>query len=412
MSCPRSENLVPSPSGRKPSSWTVLGVTTAVQVLISGSALTPPVFATVAAAEMGLDARTVGFYTSLVYLGAMLTSLPSGSLITRFGAMRVSQVCLALCMAGLVVLAGAQPLLVLVGALLIGFGYGPVTPASSHVLARTTPPERRGLVFSLKQTGVPLGGMMAGAVVPSLVLWLGWQAASVVIGVAAGALALGVQGVRGGLDGDRHRDQALRGAALLGPLATVWRHRPLRLLSLASFAFAAIQLSLATFLVAYLVEDIDLDLVTAGLVLSTAQMAGVIGRVVWGVVADRLLGPRWTLVMLAFAMAAGAAGVAALTPDWPVAVVIAVSAVFGATAVGWNGVYLAEVAHLAPPGEAGKATGAALFFTYAGVVCGPSLFGLVAHLPGGYPLAFTLCAAAAGVGGVLVLAVGRPRPGL
>lgn len=140
--------------------------TTAVQALVSMAALTPPVFATVATEDVGLPESFIGYYTSLVYFGAMLTTLVSGGAISRFGAMRVSQGCLLLCFAGLAAVAAMQPgLLVLmgvIGALVLGLGYGPVTPASSHILARTTRPERRGVVFSIKQTGVPIGGMLAG----------------------------------------------------------------------------------------------------------------------------------------------------------------------------------------------------------------------------------------------------------
>ncbi|GAA0588170.1 MFS transporter [Caenispirillum bisanense] len=404
-----------SPAGGPAASpWGVLAATTAVQALISMAALTPPVFAAVATREVGLPASFVGYYTSLVYLGAMLTSLISGSLVGRFGAMRVSQVCLLLCGGGLAVLAATQagPLLALAvaGALVIGFGYGPVTPASSHILARSTPAHRRGLVFSLKQTGVPIGGMLAGAAVPPLVLWGDWRLAAMAVAAVAAVLALVVQPARPGLDADRDPGRSLRAAGVLGPLRLVWRHRPLRLLSLASFTFAAIQLSLASFLVTYLVQRVGLTLVDAGLVLAVAQGSGIAGRVVWGIVADRWCGARVTLVGLAVVMAAAALAAGWLFPLLPLAVIVAVAAVFGATAIGWNGVFLAEIAHLAPSGRAGEATGGALFFTYGGVVCGPSLFGVaVETLPGDYGAAFTAFAVAALAGGVLTLRAGGGR---
>lgn len=152
-------NSTESPRGAG-SPWRALIATTTVQALVSMSALTPPVLAAVATEEVGLPGSFVGYYASLVYLGAMVTSLVSGGVIGRYGAMRVSQACLVLCAAGLGALAATQagPLVVIavVGALVIGLGYGPITPASSHILARTTPAERRGLVFSIKQTACPL----------------------------------------------------------------------------------------------------------------------------------------------------------------------------------------------------------------------------------------------------------------
>lgn len=397
------------PASSSPSPWTVLVVTTAIQAMVSLITLAPPVFATEAAADMGLDARLVGFYTSLVYFGAMLTSLPAGGVVQRHGALRVSQVCLLLGAAGLGLLAWGVPALVLPAALIVGFGYGPITPASSHVLARTTPPERRGLVFSLKQTGVPLGGFLAGAVVPTLALAWGWQGAALAVGAVAVVLAVAAQPLRRALDADRRPAMAAgRGGALYGALKVVWRDRALRLLALASFTFAAIQLSLSSYLVAFLVQQVGLDLVTAGFILAGAQTGGIVGRVAWGLVADAWLGVRPTLVGLAFVMAACAGMMAGVAGGgWPVAGIAALAVVFGATAIGWNGVFLAEVAHLAPEGQAGAATGGALFITYAGVAAGPSVFGLLTGLPGGYPLAFAVMGVGSALGGVLVLAARR-----
>lgn len=152
----------------------------------------------------------------------------------------------------------------------------------------------------------------------------------------------------------------------------------------------------------YLVRQAGISLVDAGLILSVAQGGGICGRVVWGWVADKWIGPRAMLLILGGVMAASAIVTGWLAPILPMAVLLPVVALFGATAIGWNGVFLAEVAHLAPKGRAGEATGGALFFTFAGVVFGPSLFGLaVEGLPGGYASAFTVFGVAALGGGVL-----------
>lgn len=76
-----------------------------------------------------------------------------------------------------------------------------------------------------------------------------------------------------------------------------------------------------------------------------------------------------------------AMGVCALASSqaqtWPAIALLALYALFGASAIGWNGVYLAEVARRAPPGAVGTATSAALFVTFAGVLTGPAIFGVL-----------------------------------
>ncbi|MDH4182411.1 MAG: MFS transporter, partial [Betaproteobacteria bacterium] len=79
---------------------------------------------------------------------------------------------------------------------------------------------------------------------------------------------------------------------------------------------------------------------------------------------------------------------------WPLFVVLAL---FGASAIGWNGVMLADVARLSPPGRAGAITGATSFVTFAGVVCGPSVFSLLAATAGSYRAGFV----AIGLGSLL-----------
>lgn len=107
----------------------------------------------------------------------------------RYGAIRLSQVALIVGAAGLTLLTTASVWLGLFGAALIGIGYGPMTPASSHILIHRAPPSRRALIFSIKQTGVPLGGALAGLVVPLLALHLAWRGAALVVAAAAVALA-------------------------------------------------------------------------------------------------------------------------------------------------------------------------------------------------------------------------------
>jgi hypothetical protein len=58
---------------------------------------------------------------------------------------------------------------------------------------RATPPSLISLTFSIKQTGVPAGGAIAGALVPALILAFGWRASAIAIGVGCLALALAIE---------------------------------------------------------------------------------------------------------------------------------------------------------------------------------------------------------------------------
>jgi len=87
-------------------------------------------------------------------------------------------------------------------------------------------------------------------------------------------------------------------------------------------------------------------------------------------------------------MALSALVTALLLPQLPLWAIWITLVVFGASAIGWNGVYLAEVARQAPEGQAGVATGGTLTFTFLGAVIGAPIFGMLSSVFGTYQAGF------------------------
>lgn len=367
--------------------WPLIA-TMAIQALVSMAVFSPPVFAPAAHDEIGFPASWIGVVTALTFATATLGALFSGGIIAEVGALRISQASLVLCGAGISLIASAEPWLVVVGALVMGLGYGPVTPASSAILVDRTPEGMRAFIFSLKQTGVPIGGALAGAIIPGLILVVGWKAAAITVGMTCVSLAVAVQPWRASVDLATHIDRPLKPASLLEPLRFVLGQAQLREMALATCTYSGMQSCLATFLVVYLAQRIELSVPVAGAALATAMTAGILGRISFGVVADNWVRPRTLLGVLGVTMSASAALTAAFSEAWPVGFIFVVSFVYGATAIGWNGVYLAEVARIAPAGRAGSATGASLAMTYAGVVLLPMLFWIIVLLTDSYSAAY------------------------
>jgi MFS family permease len=384
-----------------------LVVTLAIQVYVSLTSTSTAVLAPEIARDIGLPTRLVGVFVGLVYVGSMVSSLAAGQFVARYGAIRVSQVAVLICIAGISIVASAHAttvLLLAVAALVIGLGYGPITPASSHVLARTTPASRMALTFSIKQTGVPAGAAIAGAILPVLAQSIGWRTAFVAIAIVGIVVALLAEPPRASLDGELDPAAApFSPRSLLAPLGRVARHARLRELAITGFVYAAIQMCLMSFLVVYLTESLGQSLVAAGLALTTANVGGIAGRIAWGALADRIGAPRLMLGVLGLGAAACAYLVAVLEPGSSTAAILAVCGMFGATAIGWNGVQLSEVARQAPQGEAGVMTGASGFITFGGVVLGPPTFALLATVFGSYRVGFAVFGTLALVCGIALL---------
>jgi MFS family permease len=386
-----------------------LAATLAIQIFTSLTATAPSVLASELAPDIGITPRLIGVFVGLVYAGAMLGSLLCGTFIARFGSIRVSQACVLLCSLALMLVAvlPATAAWVLVGAaFLLGLGYGPVTPASSDVLIRTTTPSQMALTFSIKQTGVPAGAAIAGALLPSLALLAGWRGAFLVIAVIGVAVAIAAQPTRNALDIHHSPDKPFAWSDIFGPLKIVLSTPALRGLALTGSALSAVQVCLTTYLVVYLNDTLQWSLVAAGLALTAATLSAMAGRIFWGVLADRWLAPRLVLVIIGTIACACGLLLALATPAWPTWTILAIAVLYGGSAIGWNGVQLSELARQAPPGTAGAVTGASGFITFAGVVAGPAFFAAIAAATSSYRSGFIGAAAVSGLAAATLIARG------
>lgn len=364
-------------------------ITLLIQTASAAAVLAPPAIAPALLASMGFNNQAVGIYISFVYLAAALSGVYAAAVIRRVGPIRASQLALLLSAGGLVLMATLNPWAATLGAFLLGCGYGPITPASSDILVRTTAPERYSLVFALKQCGVPLGGALAGLLAPPVVLHYGGRTALLAMALLCLISLVAAQWLRLQLDANREPRAPLPTfAAFMAPIRFVVQHSTLRMLCICSFVFSAVQLCVNSYLVTYLNTSLGWSLVAAGIGFSVAQAAGIVGRIGWSVAADRSGKSIETLFALAVLMALTC--VLMLLPDSSTShsfvLILVIS--FGVTAIGWNGVFLALVARLAPTGQAASATAGCMFFTYLGVVFGPPVFGAFARWTDSLGLAY------------------------
>jgi MFS family permease len=363
--------------------------TCSVQALGTLAVLIIPALAPIVARVVNVPTSYVGYQVAIIYLAAMAASLCAGTFVGIFGPCRTGQIAMLVSAVGCMLVSVPHAGIVILGSITIGCGYGLINPAASDMLIRHGPANRRNLVFSIKQTGVPLGGMIAGMIGPSAAIAFGWQAVLWSVAACSVAAAAASQPARAVLD--RHRGGTPARAALpFAALASVMTTPALRWLALSSLCFSGLQLCVVAFLVALLVEDMHYDIVTAGVILGLVQIAGALGRVLWGFVADLVRDGLGVLLGLGLVMATGAAVVAFGGAGLPAWITIGVFLVLGLTAVGWNGIFMSEVARLSPAQSVGATTGATLFFTFTGILVGPTLFSSAHTIIGSYAGSYML----------------------
>lgn len=389
---------VPDPAVRDPRADPVLVVVlvTVVQSVAACANVTLPVVAPKIAQTLGIDASWVGLQVSLLFGMAVASATFAGGLSRRLGPARTAQFAALLCIAGMGLATLPHLGAMLAATLLCGAALGLINPGAAQVIVRFTPQRHRNLVFSIKQSGVPLGGVLVGLTAPAIAVAWGWQWSVLPAIAVALAVLLAMQWVHPLWDEQRERGAALFGTRS-GGLGAVWREPALRWLAGAGFCFALIQRCVMTFLVSYLYLVAGYSLVAAGAMVALYQAAGGLSRPVWGILADRTSGPP-VLAGLASVTVVGCTALFWLEADWPPALVYSLVAVLGMTSFGWNGVYHAETTRIAPRNQVATITAGTSSAAYAGVLVGPALFALGYQVTGSYPLMFGSLAAAAALG--------------
>ena len=353
------------------------------------------VLAPAAAAEFGVAAADVAYYVSIVYLAAMISTVGGGTITRRLGPIRFIQSGLTIAALGSFVFATGGVAMAALSAFIVGLGSGPLTIASSHILARVSPRRLANVTFSLKQSGVPLGFAICGAVLPTLALDFGWRWAAASVGLLSIAAAIAIQPLRALYDDERSGGSARLPtlAEIFEPLQLAWRDPILRPMCFIGMLFSATQAIVVNFTVVYAVDGLQMSYVLAGALLSAATVAGAFGRIFWGALADLLRRPSAVLAGIGAIIAMAATVMSFSTPAWPTSAVYIVCTILGGTAVGWNGVFIAESASRAPPGRAAEFTGATQLFVFCGALLSPLLFRTVLAITGVYEAGYLLLAA-------------------
>ena len=391
-----------------PQRWAILALVLAAQTAANIGPLGMPAIASLIRDDLGLTLTQAGSFISAYYIGPVLMSLPAGTMADQWGIARTLILGQLVVAGGLVAVSasGSYPALIVL-MVIAGFGYGMLNPTSTKAVMSWFPLRQRATAIGLKQVGLPFGGALGAALLPVLALALGWRAALivaaallVVTAIASGLVYRDPPGL------ERPARHTARRAVL-----SVLGSRDLWLVALSTLVFAGMQTVWMAFLVLYLQSVVGLSLLGAARYLALAQVAGMTGRIAFGVLSDRTFdGRRRPPLAIAGCLSALCSLGIALTGPGSSATWLAVLAfVFGFAGIGWNGVQHTLMAELAGPASAGTAVGLGLAVSSLGVTVGPPLFGWCVEAVGGYRgpwigLAVTMLAALA------LLALVRERP--
>ena len=324
--------------------------------------------------DLGVSAFSAGLAVSAFLIGKVFGSYGAGVAADRLGERRVLAAggfATAALVLTSILLSVPWVFVVLVFA---GFASAAGTPAGGRLVVRAFPRHRRGLVLGIRQTAIPIGGLIAAAVLPWVAHEHGWRWSLAVAAALTAVAVLPLTRMRAGVS-DEVRDRPQRPES-----RSPARDRNIRLLTIWGCLLVTGQFAVLAFLAVDVHGGAHLSLAAASLLVIVVQAAGIVGRVLWGAVSDRILthGRKPVLLVLTGAAVSAAAVLFATPRSAPLPVLAGVAAFAGLALVGYQGLWVTMVAEAAGPDRVGAATGFAVTFVVASIALTPPLYGLVA----------------------------------
>ncbi len=329
--------------------------------------------------DLGLNFAEFGLLMTAYSAGQVSGSVPAGAFVDRVGVGWALVGASAILCIGAALLTRATGLnLALFALLVIGWGYSITNPATARGVLEWFPPNRRATAIGLKQTGVPVGGVLAAGTL-ALSAHISWQAIIWII-IAGTVCNAGIC-----LTLARKPPPRRRGAGgLLSGFAKLAKDKNFGALVVSSGLFNVGQYNFFTYLTSFMREAAQATQEMASLTLGIAQAVSAIGRIGWGALSDTVFdGKRkWLAAGVVASAAVFFVGMAAVGAVQGAFIAIGVAVLLGLTIASYASLMQTMAVESVPPENSGSAMGYITIGTASGAMVGPPIFGAVVDATG------------------------------
>tara|TARA_Y100000590_G_scaffold89985_1_gene101374 strand:+ start:4309 stop:5547 length:1239 start_codon:yes stop_codon:yes gene_type:complete len=345
--------------------------------------------------ELDLTRAEVGLITSAIMGTSMISVMLGGFLSDIWGAKRVLIIVMIYTAFPVLALGLINSLwsAIIVG-FLIGIGVGPFYPATSKQIMDWVPQSTRALGMSIKQTGPPVAGTLAAITLPVLALATTWRLACIFLFGSMIILTILVQLF--------YRDKKVdssneRRSTSMEEFKQIAKDRNLVVLTIWAFCFVGLQLIVLSYLILFLVEELQYSEITAGRYLGMALFISVIARIFWGAASDFMFKGKRKLTLAIIGLIAFISLIVTsfLSPETPTLIVVIVTLLLGASCMSWPGIFTAYVAEISGPDKSGTAIGVTNGIVRIGIIIMPPVFGHFVDTSDSYQSAWLITAAIA-----------------
>jgi nitrate/nitrite transporter NarK len=370
---------------------------------IAPASVTPTIMA-----DLSVGEASAGWIVSIMYLVAVLASVPVGVALDRTDVRRaVTAAGLALLLAGgagWVVAADGRFLVLLATRVVGGLAYVTIWNAGADLAGRLGPPESRATAVGVFTASAPAGFALGQFGAPLVAAAGGWPA----IFPAFGGLAVfGLALYRWGARRESGGDASTRETPGREAVGRVFRSRAVWTICGMGLAGFALYLFLNQWLPTYLVRRLSVTEATAGLLTALFPAVGIVARTGGGALSDRVFaGRRRPVVLLSFGVAAPV--VVGLLFVGSVAGAVALVVAAGAAIQLGIGLLFSYVREVVPEEVAATAVSLLTAVGLVGAFLAPVVAGQLVQATGEFTAAFLGAGLVAAAGVLLALLTPEP----
>jgi MFS transporter, ACS family, hexuronate transporter len=329
--------------------------------------------------DLSLSKSQIGMLPAALFLGQALSSIPIGFVADQHGSKHLLLL-ISLCVGTsfIVMTLSHQFWLVLLLVVIGGLGYGAMHPVTNRGIIHWFTRTQRGFAMGIKQTGITSGSALAGLILLPLSGMYGWRH---VVAIACVLLIVG-----GVVSYSYYHDSIKKTnmetqnlSSFYSSMLKMMRNKPLMLVSISAMGLSGSQLCLVTYIVIFCYEYLHLSLFLSGVLLVISEVCGSVGRIVWGMISDRLFNGRRVIILM---MISGIAGLSSMTlafiptytSFW---IMIPITMVFGFAISGFNAIWMNVASEVVDPEYSGLSSGFSITLGSVGVITLPPIFGFI-----------------------------------
>ncbi|WP_141551978.1 MFS transporter [Bacillus cereus] len=334
--------------------------------------------------EYALTNTEIGLLVSVVNIGPLFCMLFVGRLLDQYNEkllISISSFLLGSSFLLTNMVNGFNGLLFVL--LLVGTFYSVSQPGGSKVIMKWFSKENRGLAMGIRQAGIPIGGTLAGVLIPFLTIKynMAYAVNSIACICIIGGFLFFIFYKEPYIQEKVKQERSK--LSFWMQLKEVMCKKELYAIYITGICMISLQMVLVAHFIEFLVLEQSITPILAGKVFSVMFFSGMVGRVILAATSDLFYkGNRRTLLFITVCISIFFILILVMSIHTITNVLYGVSVLLGFFSIGWFSLFITEVAESASEESVGMTVSFALTLNQIAIIAAPALFGYIVDKKG------------------------------